>query len=163
MTGRLIIFEGPDGTGKTTLSRRLVEWLTAQGRQSRYISFPGREEGTLGNLVYAVHHKPAQFGVHRVEPTARQLLHVAAHIDSFHTTIGPALEAGEVIVMDRFWWSTVVYGRAAGVDDKSIQLMIDLEKHHWAGCRPSVLFLLDRTTAAPLDCGCIGSARCKPV
>lgn len=144
MRGQLIVFEGPDGVGKTTLSKRVADWLAAQGVRSRYISFPGQEPSSLGKLVYDVHHFPERFGVGDLEPTARQLLHVAAHIDALHRTIGPALAAGESIVMDRYWWSTVVYGRISAVDEQSIKLMIELERVHWADFRPTVVFLLDR-------------------
>src|SRR5215469_5622681 len=101
MPGQLLIFEGPDGTGKTTLSLRLVEWLRSRGRSARYVSSPGQCKGSLGELVYKVHHHPEKFGVEQVDPTARQFLHVAAHIDTLHKTIIPVLERGEIVVMDR--------------------------------------------------------------
>lgn len=148
MTGQLFIFEGPDGTGKTTLSLRLVEWLTSQGHHARYISFPGRIEGSLGELVYNLHHFPERYGLHEITPAAKQLLHVAAHIDAIHTTIIPALTSGEIVVMDRFWWSTVAYGKVSGMDQESLKLMIDLELHHWSQYRPTAVFLLVRSTPA---------------
>jgi thymidylate kinase len=144
MRGTLMVFEGPDGVGKTTLGRRLTDYLTSKGVASRYISFPGHEPGTLGRLVYEIHHHPAQFGIDKLEPTTCQLLHVASHIDALHRTIRPALLAGEVVVMDRFWWSTLVYGRSGGANEESLSAMIDLEKRHWAGIVPAILFLLDR-------------------
>src|ERR1700722_2011213 len=131
MRGTLIVFEGPDGVGKTTLGRRLTDYLTSKGIASRYTSFPGHEPGTLGRLVYEIHHHPAQFGIDKLEPTTCQLLHVASHIDALRRTIRPALLAGEVVVMDRFWWSTLVYGRTGGADPESLSAMIGLEKHHW--------------------------------
>ena len=148
MPGKLLIFEGPDGTGKTTLSLRLVDWLTSQGQRARYVSSPGRVEGSLGELVYRVHHQPKQFGLHGLVPTAQQLLHVAAHIDALHTSIIPSLESGETVVMDRFWWSTVAYGRVAGVDSESLRLMVELEDHHWSHYLPTVIFLLKRAAPA---------------
>lgn len=148
MRGQLIVFEGPDGVGKTTLSKRVADWLAAQGVRSRYISFPGQERGGLGKLVYDLHHVPERFAVGDLEPTARQLLHIAAHIDALYRTIRPALAAGESIVMDRYWWSTVVYGRTSAVDEQSIRLMIELEKVHWADVRPTIVFLLDRVVPA---------------
>lgn len=148
MPGQLLIFEGPDGTGKTTLSHRLVEWLSSQGQCARYVSSPGRVEGSLGEFVYRVHHNPERFGLHDLFPTAKQLLHVAAHIDALHSSIIPALESGETIVMDRFWWSTVAYGKVAGVDQESLRLMIALESHHWSHFRPTALFLLNRPNPA---------------
>lgn len=146
MRGRLIVFEGPDGVGKTTLSQRAVDWLMSRGVKSRYICFPGNEKGTLGKVVYDLHHRPEQFGCSDLDPTARQLLHVAAHVDALHRVIGPALSAGDNVVMDRYWWSTVVYGRTTSADEQSIHLIIDLEKLHWAGFTPAVVFLLDRAT-----------------
>ena len=151
MPGQLLIFEGPDGTGKTTLSLRLVEWFTSHGQRARYVSSPGRIEGSLGELVYNVHHSPERFGLHGVVPTAKQLLHVAAHIDALQTTIIPALEAGEIVVMDRFWWSTVAYGKIDGMDRESLRLMIDLELHHWSHHLPTAIFLLERSMPARIE------------
>jgi dTMP kinase len=144
MPGQLFIFEGPDGTGKTTLSLRLVEWFTSRGQRARCVSSPGQTKRSLGELVYNLHHCPEQYGLDGIEPTARQLLHVAAHIDTLHKTIIPALECGEIVVMDRFWWSTVAYGKAAGIDSDSLRLMIDLELRHWSHHRPTTIFLLER-------------------
>lgn len=151
MPGQLFVFEGPDGTGKTTLSLRLVEWLTSIGQAAQYVGSPGKLDGTLGKLVYDVHHYPERYGLHRVFPTAKQLLHVAAHIDALHTLIIPALEAGANIVMDRFWWSTIAYGKVGGIDTDSIRLMIDLELHHWSAYRPAALFLLARSTPGRIE------------
>jgi len=151
MPGQLLIFEGPDGTGKTTLSHRLVEWLTSRGRRACRVSSPGQSKGSLGELVYNLHHYPERYGLHGIDPTAQQLLHVAAHIDSLHNTIIPALESGEIVVMDRFWWSTVAYGKAAEVDSDSLRLMIDLELHHWSNHRPTAVFLLERAVPAGIE------------
>lgn len=151
MPGRLFIFEGPDGTGKTTLSLRLVEWLTSKGCSARYVSSPGSVEGSLGELVYNVHHRPERFGLRGMTPAAKQLLHVAAHIDALQSIIIPALESRETIVMDRFWWSTIAYGRVAGMDSESLRLMVDLELHHWSQHRPTALFLLERSVPAQTE------------
>jgi thymidylate kinase len=148
MSGQLLIFEGPDGTGKTTLSHRLVEWLTSQGQRARYVSSPGHIDGSLGQHVYRIHHHPEQFGLNEPFPTAKQLLHVAAHIDALHSFIIPALKSGETIVMDRFWWSTVAYGKVAGVDRESLELMVALESHHWSHFSPTAIFLLTRPMPA---------------
>jgi thymidylate kinase len=110
-----------------------------------------RGKGSLGELVYNLHHFPGKYGLHGVDPTARQLLHVAAHIDALHKTIIPALECGEIVVMDRFWWSTVVYGKAAGIDSDSLRLMIELELCHWLHYRPTAVFLLERSKPARIE------------
>ena len=144
MRGHLFIFEGPDGVGKTSLSRSVVDWLNSHGVRSRYVSFPGQDRGTLGKLVYDVHHVPERFGLKSLDPTARQMLHVAAHIDTLRRTIGPALDGGETVVMDRYWWSTVAYGRVSSVDEQSIKLMVELEQVHWGKYSPAMIFLLNR-------------------
>ena len=63
-------------------------------------------------------------------------------------SIIPALNSGEIVVMDRFWWSTVAYGKVAGVDKESLRLMIALETHHWSHFRPTAIFLLKRPIPA---------------
>ncbi len=142
--GRLVVFEGPDGVGKTTLANALVEELTRRGVRGEYFSFPGRDPGTLGCLVYEVHHDPGKFGLDHVEPASLQVLHVAAHLDAIGQRILPALEAGRSVVLDRFWWSTVVYGIVGGVDRGVLEAMIELELKGWGEAEPAVAFLVTR-------------------
>jgi thymidylate kinase len=79
--GKLFVFEGPDGVGKTTLSKAFSDHLNATGIQCDYLSFPGRETGSLGRHIYELHHDPDRFGIRAVDPASLQLLHIAAHID----------------------------------------------------------------------------------
>jgi len=51
-TGRIIVFEGPDGSGKSTLSKGLVKYLRKSGKQCVHLSFPGNEPGTLDRSAY---------------------------------------------------------------------------------------------------------------
>ena len=92
--GRLVVFEGPDGVGKTTLAEALVGELTCRGTRCEYFSFPGKDPGTLGRLVYEVHHDPKKFGIRDINPTSKQVLHIAAHVDAIERRILPALEEG---------------------------------------------------------------------
>src|SRR6266487_3071410 len=124
--GRLYIFEGPDGVGKTSLSRAFSELLNANGLECDYFSFPGQEPGTLGKHVYDLHHHPVKCGIESIEPASLQLLHIAAHIDAIESRIIPALKKGRYVVLDRFWWSTWVYGLLNAVDKRYLQAMIEL-------------------------------------
>lgn len=142
--GRLIVFEGPDGVGKTTLAKALVEELPRRRIRCEYFSFPGRDPGTLGHLVYEVHHKQEQFGIDHIEPVSLQVLHVAAHLDAIARRILPALTAGRSVILDRFWWSTVVYGIVGGVERGILDAMIDLEFKGWGEVEPDVAFLVTR-------------------
>lgn len=144
--GRLVVLEGPDGVGKTTLADQLVDKLKRTGVDAQGLSFPGLVVGTLGELVYRVHHDPTQLGVTKaIHPAAVQMLHIAAHVDAIESTIRPALGAGRWVVLDRYWWSTWVYGRAAGVSQRSLDRMIDVEATHWNDDRPDPVFLITRT------------------
>ena len=142
--GRLIVFEGPDGVGKTALAKALVEELPRRRIRCEYFSFPGRDLGTLGHLVYEVHHKPGKFGIDHIEPASLQVLHVVAHLDAIARRILPALKAGRSVILDRFWWSTVVYGIVEGVERGILDAMIELELKGWGEVEPDVVFLITR-------------------
>lgn len=140
--GRLSVFEGPDGVGKSTLSRGVAECLSFEGVPCVYLAFPGQEAGTLGHLVYQIHHHPESFHITSMSQTSLQILHIAAHIDAIENRILPAIEAGKVVLLDRFWWSTLVYGTVSGVRPDSLHAMIELEKLHWGPLQPTVAFLV---------------------
>ncbi len=146
--GSLIVFEGPDGVGKTTLSKQFTEHLSQIRRvPCEWFAFPGQEPSSLGKLVYELHHNSASAGVKTIHPASMQLLHVAAHIDMIEERILPALREGKTVVLDRFWWSTWAYGSLAAVEPMSLRKMLDLEAVHWHDVLPEIVFLIDR--AAP--------------
>lgn len=148
-SGKLIVFEGVDGCGKTTLSRALAEHLNKLGIRCDWFSFPGGEEGTLGRQVHDIHHNRLGALTEAISPTSLQLLHIAAHIDAIEQRILPALKQGHLVVLDRFWWSTLVYGIVAGANQASLQRMIQIERLHWGEIRPGSVFLVRRKTPFP--------------
>ncbi|GAB4195534.1 MAG: dTMP kinase [Sandaracinaceae bacterium] len=93
--GRLVAVEGLDGSGKTAFSRALADELGA-----RWTTTP---DATL-RLV-----RDAVDDTWRSSPRARRLFY-AASVLACSDLCGPHLDAGETIVVDRYWASTVAYG-----------------------------------------------------
>jgi thymidylate kinase len=73
-----------------------------------------------------------------------QLLHVAAHIELLERRIRPEVEQGTWVVLDRYWWSTWVYGLAAGIRRNDLQSALKIEMRHWGRIQPAVAFLFIR-------------------
>ena len=142
--GPLYVLEGPDGVGKTELGHQFVEILRDAGADVLYTAFPGHEPGTLGKLVYDVHHDGATFGLTQLSEAGRQLLHLAAHVDAIETRLLPALRSGTTVVLDRYWWSMEAYGAAGGVRRRLIEDMVSLERGAWEDITPAMVILVDR-------------------
>jgi dTMP kinase len=106
-----IVLDGIDGTGKSTQSRLLVEWLQSRGVAAARCADPG---GTpLGDKLRAI-----LLG-HRDDITLRAeaMLFMASRAELVERIIRPSLEAGTVVVCDRFLLANVVYqGHAGGLD-----------------------------------------------
>ena len=149
--GQLIVFEGPDGVGKSTLAQALTRKLTEAGLPSEYLALPGNEMGTIGRLVYDIHHNPAVYGLGKLTPGSLQALHIAAHLDAIERRILPAINRGSWVILDRFWWSTWVYGHMSAVDGATLDALIQAEQFQWDGIKPTALFLIDRPSGSPSD------------
>lgn len=143
--GKLYVFEGPDGVGKSTLADWFAAHLRESGIQCILLSFPGKEKGTLGKHVYELHHDLARFEFDTLAPASLQLLHVAAHIDAIENRIKPLLGEGTTVVLDRFWWSTFVYGLVGGASRAVLDRMVALERAVWDPVQPDELFLITRS------------------
>jgi thymidylate kinase len=142
--GALVVFEGPDGTGKTSLAAWTKSHLETLNTHCDLHSFPGRNEGTLGKHIYDLHHNSSSYGVRSIHPASLQLMHVASHIDILRSTIQPAIDSGRTVVLDRFWWSTRVYGHTAGVSNAILDAILNVEQLYLQNLKPSVLFLVGR-------------------
>lgn len=137
--------EGPDGVGKSTICRLLASRLRAAGHRATLAAFPGNDSGSLGKLVHDLHHRPEVAGVEQgIVPSAMQALHVAAHLDTIEQQLRPILSAGFTVVLDRFWWSTWVYGISSGVDERILGALIGAEAHAWGDIKPALIVLVSR-------------------
>lgn len=139
MKTNIFIFEGPDGVGKTTIIKGVQRKLAKGGYKCMYLSFPGNQKGTLGKLVYKIHHMPGKFK--HLSQTSLQLLHVAAHIDSIENCILPNISK-RIILLDRWWWSIYCYGKLYRVNGKALGAMIKLENMYWKYIKPRKIFYI---------------------
>jgi thymidylate kinase len=137
-------FEGPDGVGKTTVSFEVARALRERGHDCVLFAFPGSEQGTLGRHIYELHHDPQRFSIARLTPLALQTLHVAAHVEAIETCIRPAFERGATILLDRYWWSTWVYGSVSGVNRTRLRALLAFEHRVWKDLEPVRVLLLRR-------------------
>ena len=143
--GKLFVFEGPDGVGKSTISQGVAKRFLSEEIPCIYLTFPGKEIGTLGHLVYQIHHEPKRFKIKQISQTSLQTLHISAHIDAIENTIIPAIKDGKIVLLDRYWWSTYVYGIVNCANRDSLHAMIQLEKIHWKFLKPTIAFLITST------------------
>ncbi len=113
--GWFLCLDGVDGAGKSTQCRLLAEWLRGQGRDVVPCHDPGGTE--LGKQLREIllHHR----GVMAL--TTEALLFMASRAQLVAEVICPALDAGKIVLADRFLLANVVYqGHAGGLDPAAL-------------------------------------------
>jgi thymidylate kinase len=146
---RFVVFEGVDGSGKTTLARALAQYYQSHAPSQRLYanSFPGSTPGTLGEWVYRLHHNRAvdSPSPSLIAPAALQLLHVAAHVDAILTHIAPTLMQGGCVILDRYWWSTYSYSRMF-LPAAHVWPLVDAERIFLKELPPPIILYLTRSS-----------------
>ncbi|MFM7270911.1 MAG: dTMP kinase [Actinomycetes bacterium] len=139
MSGRYIVLEGADGTGKSTQVAQLAAWVTAQGVEAVETREPG---GTAsGRAVRAV----LLEGEDTLDPRAEALLMAADRAQALGELVRPALARGAWVVSDRHVPSSLVYqgvARGLGVDE-----VAGLNAWATAGTEPDLVIVLDLSDA----------------
>lgn len=135
MTGLFITLEGGDGSGKSTQSGILVDWLEAEGHTVVVSREPGGTELGLELREIVLHRRGD------IAPRAEALIYAADRAHNIATKVRPALQRGEIVVQDRYLDSSVAYQGAGRVLDSSEVRNISL----WAteGLMPDLTVLLD--------------------
>lgn len=118
--GRLVVFEGVDGSGKSTQLRLLADHLRARGIDSRTTHEP--TNGTWGQRIRAM----ARSG-ERVAPEEELRWFVEDRREHVVRVIEPALAAGQLVLSDRYFLSTVAYQGARGLDPQRLLAQAEAE------------------------------------
>lgn len=128
--------EGPEGSGKTVVAKRLAAELAARGHRVVLTREPG---GTpLGERVREILLGRADLGI---DPRADALLFNAARAQLVAEVIRPALDAGAVVICARFADSTLAYqGYGAGLPILELRAIASVAT---GGLEPDLTILLD--------------------
>ncbi len=142
-TGLFLTFEGIDGSGKSTQARLLASRLKADGHDVVLTREPGGSPGAEEIRELVLNGPPDRWSA-----KTEILLFTAARRDHLERVIQPALDAGRIVICDRFADSTRMYqglsrGDLRGIVDQLHALMI--------GREPDVTILIDMEPQAGLD------------
>lgn len=140
-TGKLITFEGIDGSGKSTLSKAVYEKLLNQGFSVLLTKEPGATE--FGKTL----RKMLQESEVKIDPKAEFLLFAADRAQHIEQVVLPALKAGKIVISDRMADSSLAYqGYGRNLDKEIINKV-----NSWAmqGLKPdlTIYIKIDYETA----------------
>jgi dTMP kinase len=131
-----ITLEGPEGSGKTSHIPALVDYLREKG----HIVFPTREPGgtSIGEQIREVIHDLKNVEMH---PRTETLLYQAARAQIVEQVFKPRLQAGEIVISDRYYDSTIAYqGYGHQQDLEQVRALV---KYATGGLVPNLTVLLD--------------------
>lgn len=115
MNGKLIVFEGPDGSGKTTILKKVNEKLTDEGYQLTLVREPGGTDISEKIREIIIDNDNINMAA-----KTESLLFAASRAQLVEEKLRPALANGEIILCDRFVLSSLLYqgvGRGLGIDE----------------------------------------------
>ena len=114
--GALVVLEGIDGSGKTTQARALLGRLRRRGIPAAFFREPTR--GRWGRQI-----KRLAVRADSLTPEQELELFVRDRRENVAKNLVPALERGRVVVLDRYYFSTIAYQGAKGIDMRRIRRM----------------------------------------
>ncbi len=142
---RFITFEGIDGSGKSTQSRRFADHLRGQGQDVILTREPGGSPGAEEIRQLVLTGDPDRWSAE-----TEILLFTASRRDHLEKTIEPALASGQTVISDRFADSTRVYQGATRGD---LRNMVDQLHTLMIGREPDLTFIIDMDPATALERG----------
>ena len=114
MKGKFISFEGPDGSGKTSVIKVVEKYFINKGYEVIVTREPGgiKISEKIRDIIHDVEHK-------EMDPRTEALLYAASRSQHLNQKIIPAVEAGKIVLCDRYVDSSLAYqgyGRELGFD-----------------------------------------------
>jgi len=134
----LIAFEGIDGSGKSTQAAMLVKWLEGRGREVVFSKEP--TNGPHGQRLRQ------SFVTQRLSAADELQAFIDDRREHVATLVRPALSRGAIVVIDRYYYSTVAYQGARGLDRGEV-----LRMNESFAPRPDAVFLVDLDPQVALE------------
>ncbi|WP_341234677.1 dTMP kinase [uncultured Sulfitobacter sp.] len=141
--GVFISFEGIDGSGKSTQTKLLKQALEDAGHDVILTREPGGSPGAEEIRALVLQGDPDRWSAH-----TEILLFTAARRDHLERTIQPALDAGKVVICDRFADSTRMY---QGLSRGDLRATVDQLHDLMIGIEPDLTLLIDMDPAEGLS------------
>jgi len=138
MIGVLVNLEGIDGCGKSTQSKLLLEKLEGEGEKVIILKEPTKRPH--GQKLWDMLH-----GKRKATNEEILELFVLDRKQHVEEKIQPALDSGAVVLMDRYYYSSMAYQVAGGIDVEEIR-----EKHEFAP-KPDVVLIFDLPVSVALE------------
>ncbi len=110
LSGKLIVVEGADGSGRSTQIARLIQWLEASGHHTIQV-------GLKRSSLVSEELEAAQQG-NILSRTTLSLFYATDFADQLENTILPALRAGSMVLADRYIYTLMARDLVRGVDEK---------------------------------------------
>ncbi|SET99410.1 dTMP kinase [Stigmatella erecta] len=134
----LIVFEGIDGSGKTTLSNRVAQALRQAGLRVRHVREGGQLASPVSESLRRFTRDPANLAL---TPMAELLLYAAREAQLLEEVTRPALATHELVITDRFFYTAEVLARwGRGMPESSVRPVLDACA---GGLTPDHVFWID--------------------
>jgi len=144
LKGKFITFEGPEGSGKTSVIIGVVKYLEEEGYDILTTREPGGIKIAEDIRSIILHKDNVEMDAH-----AEALLFAASRSQHFHEKIVPALKADKIILCDRFIDSSLAYqGHARGL---GIDRVYEINKFAIGDSLPKLTLFIDVPPSVGLE------------
>jgi len=136
LKGKFITFEGSEGSGKSTQTKLLSDYLRSKGFSVVHVREPGST--IISEKIRRILLEPKN---KKISYLSEMLLYMAARAQLVEDVIKPALKKGKIIICDRFLDATLAYqGYGGGIN---INFIKTIGRQVTRGIKPDITFFLD--------------------